>query len=121
MPGQIHDFLLRWLPILLVQALMMNATALPAAEPKNKSECMESIQQPLQDQCRKLIAQAGNSTVAQCLAAIGAQVELVCEQFFGAGKDFCAVCTSGCTSNFQPNTGQRTSCLQMCMRQPGCQ
>ena len=118
---RVHAFLLRWLPVLVLQALMVSATALQAAEMKNKSDCMKSMQRPLQDQCRKLTAQAGSTTVEQCLAAVDAQVELVCEQFFGAGQDFCTVCTSGCTSNYQPNTGQRTSCLQMCMRQPGCQ
>jgi len=120
MPQRLLDLLLRWLPVLVLQALLVNAIALQAADPKNKSECMQSIQQPLQEQCRKLMAQTGNTTVAGCLAAIDAQVELVCEQFFGAGKDFCAVCTGGCTSNFQSNTEQRTACLQMCIRQPGC-
>jgi hypothetical protein len=103
-------------------ALCAVAAQLPAANPATKAECLQMTRAPLEGQCRSIFAGAGRESERQaCLEAIGPQLEAVCEQFFGAGRDFCATCTTGCTQAYASGDTKRRECLSMCLQQPGCQ
>ena len=93
-----------------------------SGNPTNKAECLRMAQGPLERQCNTIFASdSQREQRSACLAQVRPRLEAVCEQFFGAGSDFCATCTSSCNRSFQPGDGKRRECLAMCLRQPGCQ
>ena len=107
--------------LLVVMGLSLAGTA-TAADPTTKAECLSMMRAPLEAQCRKLFATSEQAEQqAACFGAVVPQVESVCEQFFGAGRDFCSTCTSSCTKNYEAGKAERRQCLSMCLAQPGCQ
>lgn len=106
--------------VVLIVALASASTA-RAQNPTNKSECLQMTRGPLETQCRNMFSGADQKEQqAACLAQIGLQLDEVCEQFFGEGRDFCATCTSSCTQSYPPGNDKRRQCLAMCLDQPGC-
>lgn len=107
---------------LLVVLLVIGAMESHAADPRNESECISMTREPMKAECRRIFSGAEQAPMLEsCLSAIDQQLEVVCKQFFGEGKDFCAVCTKSCTDNFQAGNSRRKECLAMCLDHPGCQ
>ena len=107
----------------LAAAASLFATAGGApGDPTNMEECVRMTQDPVEAQCGALFARPDQASQrAACLDSVAATVASVCERFFGAGKDFCAECTSACSANLAAGDGRRRECLSMCLAQPGCQ
>ena len=105
----------------VVSVLMFFPVAALSDEPRNEAECVVALSDALKTECLKIYANAGDASMRdQCLNAIAQQVELVCEQFFGEGADFCATCTKSCTDNFEPGSDSRRECLTMCLSNQAC-
>jgi hypothetical protein len=117
----IHVTAARALRTLLIAAVVSLPVIAQAADPRNLEECVQMTRAPLEAQCRSIFAAAGQAVErAACLEQIGPQLQSVCEQFFGEGRDFCATCTASCTGTFDSGDGRRRECLAMCLQQPGC-
>ena len=101
------------------QVTVAQNTFAATAEPTNAAECRSTLLPIIETRCQQMFTDAGQKTA--CSQQAGSQVEKTCQQFFGAGQDFCATCTSSCTQNFAAGDGQRKQCLAMCLNQPGCQ
>jgi hypothetical protein len=69
--------------------------------------------------CRALFTESGQQ--ASCLQQVAPQVKRTCDQFFGEGQDFCAICTASCTRHFPAGEPKRRECLSMCLSQQRCQ
>jgi hypothetical protein len=98
-------------------ALLLTLQA-QARDPTTMSECVSTLRPAVEARCREMLADP--QMQSSCLQAVAPQVKKTCEQFFGAGRDFCAECTSGCTRSLPAGDPQRRECLSMCMAQPGC-
>jgi len=109
------------LAIVAFALLVLTPVGSDAGDPRNKSECLTALAGALETECRRIYAGAEQTSMReQCLGAVAPQLEPVCEQFFGEEADFCATCNKACTDNFQPGSGDRKECLNMCLSNPGC-
>lgn len=105
----------------LLAAALACALPVHAQNPTNQSECVRMTRDALKTQCHKMFGAAGQrEQLSACLSAAGPELDKVCEQFFGAGSDFCATCTSSCVQSYPPGSAERPQCLTMCLDQPGC-
>ena len=99
-------------------AVLLLAAEADARDPTNMNECLGSLKPAIEARCRQMYADQRQQ--ASCLQAVAPQVRQTCQQFFGAGQDFCAVCTSSCTQSIPAGDPRRRECLSMCLAQPKC-
>lgn len=106
---------------LAMLAMLPLMAAAQSGSPGNMAECVQMTRAPLQAQCRSIFASPAQAEQRKaCLERVGPQLDAVCQQFFGAGSDFCATCTTTCNQTFGSGDGKRRECLAMCLQQPGC-
>ena len=106
---------------LLGLVLLSICFAADAQDPRNKDECLSALTDPLAAECSKRFAGTDQSdSRKQCIALVAPQVEMICEQFFGAGVDFCATCTRQCTDTIHVGSPERKECLAMCLNHQSC-
>ena len=113
---------LRWTAGVVLACLLAahaQNTFAATADPTNDAQCRSTLQPIIEARCQQMFTDAGQKSA--CLQQVATQVGKTCQQFFGAGQDFCATCTSSCTQNFASGDGQRKQCLTMCLNQPGCE